>query len=86
MDQRINHPVYEGKIETIKKKKRKKIPKFMGYDKKYYKRKVYKVSMYIKKKTLKIKQLNFKKSKIRKKVSRIRKMVNIKVEMNKIRI
>lgn len=51
MDQRINHPVYEGKDwDNPKKKKKKKIPKFMGYDKKILRGKFTEVSMYIKKK------------------------------------
>ena len=37
------------KVETIQKKKEKKIPKFMGYDKKILRGKFIEVSMYIKK-------------------------------------
>lgn len=49
MDQRINHPVCEGKGWDNPKKKEKKIPKFMGYDKKILRGKFIEVSMYIKK-------------------------------------
>ena len=46
MDQRINHQVYEEKGWDNQKRK-KKIPKFMGYDKKILRGKVIKVSIYI---------------------------------------
>ena len=54
------------KFERIKKKK--KIPKFLGYDKEILRGKLIEVSMYIKK-NLKIEQLNFKEEQIRKKLA-----------------
>ena len=67
MDQRINHPVYEEKVWDNQKRK-KKIPKFMGYDKKILRGKFIEGSMYIKK-NLKIEELNFKEEQIRKKLA-----------------
>ena len=49
MNQRINHPVNERKVWENKKRK-KKIPKFMGYDKEILRGKLIEVSMSIKKK------------------------------------
>ena len=68
MDQRINHQVYEEKGWDNQKRK-KKIPKFMGYDKKNTKRKSYKSEHVHLKKNLKIEQLNFKEEQIRKKLA-----------------
>lgn len=50
MNQRINHPVNERKVWENKKRK-KKIPKFMGYDKEILRGKLIEVSMSIKKKS-----------------------------------